>query len=94
MPLQSFTVEIGLPFGLGKVAGTWAPAEAEREAAWEMYVELVTRISVEELRPGQGLLREALSSLYSLLARREEFCASTGQWSPSATTARTSRSAQ
>ena len=31
-----------------------------------MYVELVTRISVEELGPDEGSLREALSSLYSL----------------------------
>ena len=31
-----------------------------------MYVELITRISVVELKPGEGLLREALTSLYSL----------------------------
>ena len=31
-----------------------------------MYIELVTRIAVIELRPEEGLLREALSSLYSL----------------------------
>jgi hypothetical protein len=31
-----------------------------------MYVELITRISVVELKPGEGLLREALSSLYTL----------------------------
>jgi hypothetical protein len=31
-----------------------------------MYVELITRISVVELKPGEGLLREAFTSLYSL----------------------------
>ena len=31
-----------------------------------MYVELVTRVSVAELKPDEGLLREALMSLYSL----------------------------
>ncbi len=31
-----------------------------------MYVELVTRITVVELKPDEGLLREALNSLYSL----------------------------
>jgi hypothetical protein len=31
-----------------------------------MYVELMTRIAVVELRPGEGRIREALSSLYSL----------------------------
>jgi len=37
-----------------------------------MYVELVTRISVAELRHGEGLLHEALSSLYSLFDTTRE----------------------
>jgi hypothetical protein len=64
--LEYFDVEIGLPWGLGKIGGRWSPDKAEREAAWEMYVELITRVSVEELAPEEGLLREALASLYSL----------------------------
>jgi hypothetical protein len=65
--VQSLSFEISVPlFGGPKISGTWAPDKAEREAAWEMYVELVTRISVEELGPEEGLLREALTSLYSL----------------------------
>jgi transcriptional regulator with XRE-family HTH domain len=43
-----------------------ARAHAERVAAWELYVELVTRTAVSGLRPQEGMLREALSSLYSL----------------------------
>lgn len=62
----SVAVSISLPFGLGGLQGTWEPDESERKAAWEMYVELVTRITVVELGPDEGLLREALSSLYSL----------------------------
>lgn len=31
----------------------------------EMYVELITRISIAEHRPGEGILREAPTSLYS-----------------------------
>ncbi|MGI5400134.1 hypothetical protein ACQEVG_11875 [Streptomyces sp. CA-135486] len=49
-----------------EVSGTWEPNSAERKAAWELYVELITRISVAPLRESEGLLREALSSLYSL----------------------------
>lgn len=64
--LTSFSVSINLPFGLGGLQGSWEPDEAEQQAAWEMYVELVTRISVVELGPAEGLLREALSSLYTL----------------------------
>jgi hypothetical protein len=66
--MPKFTdVKVSLPLPLlGKIEGTWKPDESEREASWEMYVELVTRISVVELGPDEGLLREALSSLYTL----------------------------
>ena len=63
--LTSVKVRLKLPY-IGGVEGTWEPDESERNAAWEMYVELITRISVAELKPGEGLLREALSSLYTL----------------------------
>ena len=58
-------VSLNLPY-IGGVEGTWEPDESERDAAWEMYVELITRISVAELKPDEGLLREALSSLHTL----------------------------
>ena len=63
--LKSVKVSLNVPY-IGGIEGTWEPDESERKAAWEMYIELVTRISVEELRPEEGLLREALSSLYTL----------------------------
>lgn len=63
--LTSVRVDLKLPY-IGGIAGTWKPDESEQRAAWEMYVELVTRISVAELRNDEGLLRDALSSLYSL----------------------------
>jgi len=63
--LTSVKVKLKLPY-IGGVEGTWEPDENERKAAWEMYVELITRISVAELRPEEGLLREALSSLHTL----------------------------
>ncbi|MFC9238423.1 hypothetical protein ACFTZK_18470 [Streptomyces decoyicus] len=46
--------------------------DSEREAAWELYVELATRISVVELGPDEGLLREALSSLYTVFGTTRE----------------------
>ncbi|MBD3307413.1 hypothetical protein GF339_13375 [candidate division KSB3 bacterium] len=63
--LEKFAVNVDLPF-IGGIQGTWKFDEKEKQAAWELYVELVTRISVEKLGPDEGLLREALSSLYSL----------------------------
>jgi hypothetical protein len=44
------------------------PNDRERAAAWSLYVELQTRIAVQPFRPESGLLREVLSSLYSLFA--------------------------
>jgi hypothetical protein len=57
-------VTFKLPFL--EIEGDWEPDEKERSAAWELYVELITRITVAELRPDEGLLRETLSSIYSL----------------------------
>lgn len=69
--LKSVQVEITLPF-IGKVAGTWEADEDQVKAAWEMHVELVTRIAIVPLGPNEGLLREALSSLYSLFGTTRE----------------------
>ncbi len=63
--LDEVNVELDIPY-LGRISGVWKPDEREQNAAWEMYVELVTRIAVTELTPGDGLLRESLSSLYSI----------------------------
>lgn len=66
MPLEKVSAKLGLPFGLGEVGGDWAPGPSECDAAWEMYIELITRVGVIELAPGEGLVREALTSLYSM----------------------------
>ncbi len=55
-------VTVKLPW----VEGEWEADEEQQLAAWEMYVELVTRIAVQPLGAEDGLLREALNSLYSL----------------------------
>lgn len=65
--LSEIKVHIPFPgFPIGGISGTWRPDRHERDAAWEMYVELITRVTVVELKPDEGLLREALSSYYSL----------------------------
>ena len=63
--LVELNVNLEIPL-IDGVKGIWKPNKAEKKAAWELYVELVTRISVAELKPDEGLLREALTSLYSL----------------------------
>jgi len=57
-------VSVSLPFGIG--SAEWESDDTERRAAWSLYVELVTRIAVQSLEIDEGLLREALNSLYSL----------------------------
>ncbi|MGW0760080.1 TIR domain-containing protein [Streptomyces sp. NPDC002814] len=59
-------VTLGLP-GSRREAPMAAPSESERMAAFDIQVELVTRIGVQELAPGTGSLREALTSLKSLI---------------------------
>ena len=66
------SVEVGLDLKVFKISGTWEPNDVERRAAWELYVELLTRVAVVPLRQDQGLVREALSSLYSLFATTRE----------------------
>ena len=60
------TVEVKLNLKIFEISGTWEPNDAERRAVWELYTELITRIAVVLLGPPEGLLREALDSLYSL----------------------------
>jgi hypothetical protein len=55
--------EVG--FSLFGTSVTWVPDTEQQKAAWEMYVELVTRISIQKLGDDEGLLREALSSLHA-----------------------------
>jgi hypothetical protein len=62
------SVQVGLDLKFFTISGTWEPNNAERLAAWELYVELITRVAVVPLQAGEGLLREALTSLYSLFA--------------------------
>jgi hypothetical protein len=66
MPARPKRIQVAVKLPFLELSGDWEPDEAERNAAWEMYVELVTRVSVVELGPAEGSLREALSSLYSL----------------------------
>jgi len=69
--LKSYRVKLSIPF-VGEIEGTWIPNEEEKKAAWELYVELITRISIVELKRGEGILREALTSLYSIFTTTRE----------------------
>ncbi|MCB0540606.1 MAG: hypothetical protein KDE33_24025, partial [Bacteroidetes bacterium] len=61
---KGFSIKVNLPFL--DIEGEWEVDEQQRQAAWDIYVELVTRVTVQELKEDEGLLREALTSFYSL----------------------------
>ncbi len=44
----------------------WNPRESDKDAAWEMYVELITRIITQPLPEEKGDEQAALKSIYSL----------------------------
>jgi len=69
-------VTVSLPFGIG--SASWEADPTERNAAWELYVELVTRIAVQSLSADTGTIREALNSLYSLFGSTREILRKAG----------------
>ena len=44
----------------------WQPTEADKDAAWDLYVELITRVSTQRLEPHEGDDAAALKSIYDL----------------------------
>ena len=69
-PVALKKISVSLPFSLG--SAEWELDNTQRRAAWCLYVELVTRIAMESLGEDEGLLREALNSLYSLFGTTRE----------------------
>jgi hypothetical protein len=47
----------GLKLSLPFVEAEFAPRDPDRAAAWELYVELLTRIATQRLAPGDGAKR-------------------------------------
>lgn len=44
----------------------WSPQEADKDAAWDMYIELLTRIATQPLPDEDGIEQTALESIYKL----------------------------
>jgi hypothetical protein len=69
-------VSVSLPFHLG--SAEWKPDEVERRAAWQLYVELVTRVATQEMVVGDGLDEEVMESLYDLFIATRRILRSAG----------------
>jgi len=44
----------------------WEPKDPDRKAAWELYVELLTRVATQDLSPEDGDEKTALESIHLL----------------------------
>lgn len=60
------SVGVSLPFHLG--SATWEADPARQLAAWELFVEVKTRLSSQLTGPSDGTIRDALDALRGLFA--------------------------
>jgi len=61
-----------LKLNLGFLEGEFAPRDPDRAAAWELYVELLTRITTQYLSPEDGDEQTALDSVHALFPLTRE----------------------
>lgn len=57
----------------------WNPAEPDKDAAWELYIELLTRITTQPLSEKDGDEETALQSVYSLFGLTRSIIKSHGR---------------
>ena len=62
----------GLKINLGILETEWQPQEKDREAAWELYIEMLTRIVTQPLPAEHGDEKTALDSVYALFGITRE----------------------
>ena len=68
--LQSF--KLALSLGKEYLNRKWKPNKSDEQAAWAMYVEMVTRVVTQPLPPNQGDEATALKSVHSLFETTRE----------------------
>ncbi|MEI6270135.1 MAG: hypothetical protein WCP01_14745 [Methylococcaceae bacterium] len=61
-----------LKVSIGWLETEWQPQEADRDAAWELYVEMLTRITSQPLADTDGVEKTALDSVYALFGITRE----------------------
>ncbi len=61
-----------LKINTGILEASWEPQDEDRHAAWEMYIELLTRITTQPLADDDGDIETALESIHSLFPTSRE----------------------
>lgn len=62
------SLKIKTPF----LEADWKPQTADKNAAWDLYIELLTRITTQSLLPYAGDEKTALDSIYSIFGLTRE----------------------
>jgi hypothetical protein len=62
----------GLKIKLGFLEGDFLPSDPDRAAAWELYIELLTRITTQYLAPEDGDEKTALDSVHAIFPLTRE----------------------
>ena len=57
-----------LRLNMGFLETEFMPKDADRKAAWDLYVELLTRVATQPIAPDHGDEKTALDSIHSLFA--------------------------
>ncbi|MGB7217814.1 MAG: hypothetical protein WBD07_03305 [Vicinamibacterales bacterium] len=57
----------------------WVPRDEDKAAAWELYVELLTRVATQDLDPSHGHEKTALESIYHLFPLTREILKRNGR---------------
>ncbi len=58
----------------------WAPNDYDKNAAWDLYIELLTRIATQYLDPEHGDEQAALDSIHSLFGLTREIIKRQGRY--------------
>ena len=61
------------------VEAEWSPKAGDREAAWKLYIELLTRVTTQALPVESGDEKTALKSIYSLFKTTRRILKEQGQ---------------
>lgn len=56
----------GLKINAGIFEAELSPKDSDKDAAWDMYIELLTRITTQPLSDTDGIEKTALDSVYSI----------------------------
>ncbi len=62
----------GLSINAGFLNMEWKPGDRDRDAAWELYIELLTRLTTRYLQPDHGKEKTALDSIHALFGLTQE----------------------